>query len=133
MNCFNGDKYLKDSINSILNQTYKNWELIFWDNKSEDKSEAIFKSYSDERFKYFKANEHTSLYRARNLAIEKSNGDFISFLDTDDLWDKKKIELQMKYFKNEKVGLVFTNYWIIKKTIGKNEVRIAYVLEIEKC
>ena len=45
--------------------------------------------------------EHTSLYKARNLAIEKSNCDFISFLDTDDLWDRNKLELQMPYFKNQ--------------------------------
>jgi len=100
MNCYNGEAYLHESIKSILSQTYKNWELIFWDNKSEDKSAEIFKSYDDKRFQYFYANEHTSLYKARNLAIEKSKGDFISFLDTDDLWDKDKLELQIPYFNN---------------------------------
>ena len=55
MNCYNGDSYLRESINSVLSQTYKNWELIFWDNRSEDKSAEIFKEYKDERFKYFGA------------------------------------------------------------------------------
>ena len=49
MNCFNGETYLKESIESILSQTYKNWELIFWDNKSQDKSAEIFKIYKDKR------------------------------------------------------------------------------------
>ena len=94
MNCYNGEQFLRKSIESVLSQTYKNWELIFWDNRSKDDSAKIFKSHNDKRFKYFMADEHTSLYKARNLAINKSAGEFISFLDTDDVWDEKKIELQ---------------------------------------
>ena len=119
MNCFNGERYLKDSIESVINQTYKNWELIFWDNRSEDESAKIFKSYNDKRLKYFMTDEHTSLYKARNLAIKESTGEFISFLDTDDIWDEKKIELQIKCFEDEKVGLVFSNFWLIKKNMKK--------------
>ena len=122
MNCFNGELFLKDSIKSVLDQTYKNWELIFWDNKSTDKSAEIFKSFKDKRLKYFYADEHTSLYKARNLAIDKSKGDFISFLDTDDLLNQNKLELQMPYFKDEKVGVVFGNLWIIKKDISKKKI-----------
>ena len=83
MNCFNGELFLKDSIESVINQTYENWELIFWDNRSKDKSAEIFKSYKDKRLKYFYADEHVSLYKARNLAIDQSKGDIISFIDTD--------------------------------------------------
>ena len=61
----------------IINQNYQNWELIFWDNKSQDKSAKIFKSYEDKRFKYFYATKHTNLYEARNLAIENSKGQFM--------------------------------------------------------
>ena len=89
MNCYNGQKYLEESIESVLSQTYKNWELIFWDNQSADKSAEIFKLYKDKRLKYFLSKEHTTLYKARNLAIEKSSGDFIAFLDTDDLWHER--------------------------------------------
>ena len=115
MNCYNGEKFLKEAIQSILDQTYQNWELIFWDNQSNDKSKEIFNNYKDSRLKYFCATEHTSLYKARNLAIEKSNGDFISFLDTDDLWDIKKLEIQISYFDDQSVGLVFSNFWLLKK------------------
>ena len=114
INCFNGERYLKEALTSVLNQTYNNWEVIFWDNQSTDSSAKIFKNYKDKRFNYFYANEHTSLYKARNLAIEKSKGDFISFLDADDLWDKSKLELQMPYFNNSEVGLIYSNFWVFK-------------------
>ena len=124
MNCFNGELFLKDSIESVINQTYENWELIFWDNRSKDKSAEIFKSYKDKRLKYFYADEHTSLYKARNLAIDQSKGNFISFIDTDDLWNKDKLELQMPYFKNPEVGVVYSNLWIFKKKVTKRKLLI---------
>jgi len=122
MNCFNGQNFLKDSIESVKNQTYQNWELIFWDNRSNDKSAEIFKSYDEKRFKYFCADKHTTLYEARNLAIEKSNGDFIAFLDTDDLWCNEKLEMQMDFFSNSEVGLVYSNLWIIKNNTNKRKI-----------
>ena len=122
MNCYNGETYLTESVESVLSQTFKNWELIFWDNKSQDQSSQIFKSYKDERLKYFFANEHTSLYKARNLAIEKSQGDLIAFLDTDDLWKKNKLELQVDLFKNPEVGVVFSNLWMIKKNMQNKKL-----------
>ena len=59
MNCYNGEKYLRQSIASVLHQTYQNWELLFWDNQSTDSSAEIFKSYDDNRFKYFYAKKHS--------------------------------------------------------------------------
>ena len=122
MNCYNGETYLQESINSVLTQTYKNWELVFWDNKSQDKSAEIFKEYEDKRLKYFYANKHTTLYKARNLAIKESRGDFIAFLDTDDLWDENKLELQMCYFNNLEVGVVYSNLWIFKNNTKKKKL-----------
>ena len=122
MNCFNGEKYLNEALTSILNQNYNNWEVIFWDNQSNDSSAKIFNSYKDKRFKYFYAKKHTSLYQARNLAIEKSKGDFIAFLDTDDLWEKNKLELQISYFSNLEVGVVYSNFWMLKKDANKKKL-----------
>ena len=84
MNCRNGERYLKQSIASIKNQSYKNWELIFFDNDSSDKSKKIFKKFKDKRLKYFFSNKVLKLYEARNLAISKAKGYYISFCDTDD-------------------------------------------------
>ncbi len=109
MNCHNSQKFLSEAIESVINQTYQNWELIFWDNKSTDESPKIVKSYKDARIKYFSAISHTSLGQARNLAIEKSKGELIAFLDCDDLWMPRKLELQIPNFKDKNVGIVVCN------------------------
>ena len=115
MNCYNGEKYLAESLESILSQTYQNWELIFWDNLSTDNSKKIFEKYKDKRFKYFLAERHSVLYHARNLAIQKTKGDFIAFLDTDDIWLKDKLSKQIQLFSDENIGLVYGNYWRYNK------------------
>ena len=61
MNCHNGEKYLKKSISSVISQNYKNWELIFWNNVSHDKSKKIFKSFKDKRLKYFESKKFKKL------------------------------------------------------------------------
>jgi len=124
INCFNGEAYLHDCIKSVLSQTYKNWEVIFWDNQSNDKSAEIFKSYNDKRFKYFLAGHHTSLYKARNLAIKKAKGELISFIDTDDLWIKNKLKLQVPLFENPKVSLAYGNLWLAKNGFEKKRLFI---------
>ena len=86
MNCYNSSLYLKEALDSVLNQTYNNWEIIFWDNQSSDKSAIIFKEYVDSRFKYFYAPTHTNLGEARKLAVQNSKGSWIAFLDCDDYW-----------------------------------------------
>ena len=62
MNCYNGGEFLKKSINSLLNQNYKNWELIFWDNLSTDQSVNIFRKFKDKRLKFFKGKKFVKLY-----------------------------------------------------------------------
>ena len=79
MNCHNGEKYLKESLRSIFNQKYKNWELIFWDNYSSDNSRKIIKKFKDKRIRYFYSKKFNSLYNSRNLAIGKAKGKYISF------------------------------------------------------
>jgi glycosyltransferase involved in cell wall biosynthesis len=118
VNCYNGETYLRDSIKSILDQSYKNFEIIFWDNQSKDQSASIYKSFNDKRLKYYYSKKYTSLYEARNLAIKKSKGKYIAFLDTDDLWVKNKLILQIKKLENEKVSLVYSNYYILNQLTG---------------
>ena len=115
MNCFNGEKYLRAAINSVYAQTYKNWEIIFWDNQSTDNSKEIFKSYDDGRLKYYYAPKHTLLYEARNKAIEKASGELFSFLDVDDWWVPEKLEKQITLFDDPEVGLVYGNYWFVNE------------------
>ena len=115
LNCFNGSEYLKDALISIQNQTYKNWELIFWDNCSKDSSKEILQSFKNKKFKYFLSKKHTSLYAARNLALTKAKGKFISFIDSDDMWESDKLKKQIQLFKEKNVAVVYGNSWIKKE------------------
>ena len=123
LNCYNGEKYLHKSLKSVKNQTYKNWELVFWDNKSTDNSKEIFKSFLKKNFRYFMSQKHTSLYEARNLAIQKAKGQFIAFIDSDDTWNKDKLTLQMKYFKDKEVAVVYGNLWLKKESFNEKGYR----------
>ena len=122
MNCFNGEKYLLQSINSVLEQKYKNWELIFWDNKSTDNSKKILQSKNDSRFKYFYSEDHTSLYKARNLAIEKTSGDYLTFLDTDDYWLPNKLMDQINLINEKNPGVIYGNLWVYSDQKNKKKI-----------
>ena len=136
INCFNGDKYLREALDSVIEQTYLNWEIIFWDNQSTDKSAEIFKSYQDKRLKYYLATSHTQiLYEARNYALKKTNGDFIAFLDVDDWWLPDKLEKQIPLFSDSEVGLVYGKLWYFfeqknkKKIFKKKNLPTGMILE----
>ena len=123
INCFNGEKYLREALDSVITQTYKNWEIIFWDNQSTDKSAEIFKSYKDSRLKYYCASSHAAiLYEARNYALKKTNGDFIAFLDVDDWWLPNKLEKQIPLFDDSDVGVVYGNEWRLFEKKNKKEI-----------
>lgn len=109
MNGYNAERYLREAIDSVLAQTYQYWELIFWDNCSTDSTSDIVQSYSDVRLKYYCADEFSVLGKARNLALKKASGEFIAFLDCDDIWFSKKLELQLPLFDDQKVGLVYSD------------------------
>lgn len=108
INCYNGQKYLAEAIDSVFSQTYKNWEIIFWDNCSTDNSAEIAKSYG-EKIKYYYSNTNTTLGEARNKAIQVTNGKYIAFIDCDDIWsNSQKLELQVELLeKNENFVLCF--------------------------
>jgi glycosyltransferase involved in cell wall biosynthesis len=94
VNCFNGSKYLKEALDSIYSQTFHDWEIIFYDNQSNDGSAEIAKSY-DFQLKYFKSESLISLGAARADAVLKAEGEWVAFLDTDDLWYPEKLEIQL--------------------------------------
>lgn len=109
MNCFNCSKFLRDAIDSVYLQTFKDWEIVFWDNCSMDGSDKIARSY-DSKLKYYRAEKHTDLGSARNLAVEKSSGDWIAFLDCDDYWLPEKLEKQLLRLTQDdenSIGLVY--------------------------
>jgi len=114
MNCHNGMAFLKVALDSALNQSFKDFEIIFFDNCSTDDTAKIVCGYDDSRLKYFRSEEFLSLGQARNEAIRLSKGDFLAFLDADDIWYPRKLQLQMKCF-IDGVGLVHTGTEIINE------------------
>ena len=123
MNCYNGEKYLKQSLKSLINQSYKNWELVFWDNLSQDKSKKILRQFEDKRIKYYRSNKFLNLYSARNAAIRKANGNFICFLDTDDWWLPNKLFLQISEIKkNKNINIIYSNQYSFNQNTKKKKL-----------
>jgi glycosyltransferase involved in cell wall biosynthesis len=127
MNCRNGEKFLYKSVKSVLKQTYKNLELIFWDNISTDNSKKIIKKFKDKRIRYFCSKKPIKLYQARNCAIKKAKGKYVTFIDVDDWWVNKKTSKQVELLeKNNSADLAYSKCWIFyqnnstKKIIPKH-------------
>lgn len=95
MNIRNGAAYLRQALDSVLTQTFNDWELIAWDDCSTDHSSAIVGAYADRRIRYFLATEETALGQARNSAIQQARGEWLAFLDQDDIWLPGKLEKQI--------------------------------------
>ncbi len=129
INCYNSEKFLKSTLDSLISQTYKKWELIFYDNCSSDNSLKIFKKFKDKRFKYFKSKKFEGLGLARKNAFLKAKGKYITFLDSDDLWLKNKLKTQLKYFNNEKVGFVISNSVFFNEKNEKNYFKTGKVFK----
>ena len=105
INVYNGEKYIKRAINSILEQTYKPFEIIVWDNCSTDNTALIVQEYS--YVKYFRSLNNTTLGQAREEARKLANGNWISYLDCDDFWYNNKLEDQINYV-DSSVGLIYS-------------------------
>jgi glycosyltransferase involved in cell wall biosynthesis len=112
--CYNGEKWLAETIESVLNQTFKDLEFVIINDGSTDKTEEIIKSFSDARIMY-SYQKNRGLPASRNRSIELSRGDFIAFIDQDDLWEPDLLEKQIKLFQADgEVGLVYSDCYMIK-------------------
>ena len=113
MNCHNSGKYLPQALDSVYQQTFKDYEIIFWDNMSTDSSAEIALSYG-EPLRYFRGEEFLSLGAARNAAVERAEGKYIAFLDCDDIWLPEKLEKQVGLLdSNKELGLVYSDSYVI--------------------
>jgi glycosyltransferase involved in cell wall biosynthesis len=95
MNVRNGASFLREALDSVLAQTFTDWELIIWDDCSSDNSAQIISEYRDPRIHYFLSPEDTPLGKARDSAIRQASGEWLAFLDQDDVWLPRKLEMQM--------------------------------------
>ena len=112
---YNSAKFLKSAIDSVLAQTYTNWEHILIDDCSTDDSADIIKRYSalDARIVYIKLAKNSGAGIARNTAIKAAKGDYIAFLDSDDQWYPQKLERQLHFMKKNNYHFTFTDYDIL--------------------
>src|SRR5678816_3554086 len=109
MNCYNSDRFLDEAIRSVFDQTYPDWEIVFWDNQSTDRSPEIARRYEG-RLRYFRGETFLTLGAARNEALKKAQGRYVALLDCDDLWLPDKLEKQVLLMeKNASLGLVFSD------------------------
>lgn len=118
---WNRANLLRDTVNSVLNQTYTDFELLIVDNESTDETEHYVTSLEDDRVKYFRHANQGIISVNRNLAIDHSQGEFVSFCDDDDLWETNKLEAQMAVFEQHpQVALVCSNglYFSEKGVLG---------------
>ena len=114
---YNSSKFIKDCINSVFSQTYKNWEMIIVDDCSEDNSKEIISELStkDKRIKPIFLEKNVGAAEARNTAIRQSIGKYVAFLDSDDLWNPKKLEKQLSFMDKNEIVFSYTNYQLMSE------------------
>jgi len=114
---YNAEKYIEETILSVINQTYTNWELIIVDDISTDGTLEIIKDFSakDSRIKWYELNEKGGASIARNMAIRESSGKYIAFLDADDVWKTEKLEKQVEFMETKQCDFSFHNYELINE------------------
>ena len=103
---YNAGRFIEETIKSVLDQTYENLELIIVDDCSTDNTDEIVSKYIkvDSRVKFYKLEKNSGAAVVRNTALEKAEGRFIAFLDSDDVWDRKKLEKQISFMKSNNYG-----------------------------
>lgn len=127
---YNSEKFLKDTIKTVEEQTYTNWELIFVDDCSKDNSVKIIQNEGEKnpKVKLIELEQNSGAAIARNAGINAAKGRYIAFLDADDLWNKEKIEKQVKFMKKNNYAFSFTGYEFANEN-GKGNGKIVKVPE----
>lgn len=112
MPSYNNAQYIVKSIDSVLKQTYQNWELIIVDDCSSDNTDEAVLRYTDYRIRYFKNKENLGAAKTRNFALREAKGVWIAFLDSDDQWHPEKLSKQMLFMKENNYNFSYTDYRI---------------------
>lgn len=110
--CYNSADFIKETINSVLDQTYVNWELIIIDDKSKDRSCEIIDEYTKkhEKIRLIKLEQNGGVSNARNVGLKEAKGKYIAFLDSDDIWLKEKLAKQVNYMEGQSLPMTFCAY-----------------------
>lgn len=110
MPSYNTARFLRETVASVLAQTYENWELIIVDDASTDKTDDVVAGYSDPRIRYLKNGKNCGAAVSRNWALREAKGRWIAFLDSDDLWHPEKLEKQIRFMEENGHSFSYTNY-----------------------
>ncbi len=112
MAAYNSESYIKETMDSVLAQTYKNFELIVVDDCSTDATYEILQKYAamDTRVHLMRNKQNQGCAASRNRAIDASGGSYIAFVDSDDLWEPQKLQRQIEFMQEQGADLVYTNY-----------------------
>ena len=125
MPAYNTGAYIKDSIDSVLAQTYKNWELIIVDDCSTDNSMQIVKEYNDSRIIILQNEKNSGAAISRNYGLREAKGRYIAFLDSDDIWVETKLEKQVNFIKENDYAFIYSDYRICNNGVFENVIRTA--------
>ena len=132
MNCYNSELYIRESVQSLIDQTYKDWELIVWDDASIDSTINIIQSFNDNRIKIYKNDAHCGLCLGRIRAQKFLKGEYISILDSDDIYEKDKLKNQIQAF-NIDPNLTLVTSWYSKiNENGKELKKIKFSKNLSK-
>ena len=109
---YNSSRFINECVNSVLGQTYTNWELIIVDDASNDNSRELISNIAarDNRIKFVFLTKNIGVAGSRNIALEKSKGRYIAFLDSDDVWKKEKLTMQIHFMQSHDVSFSFSSY-----------------------
>ncbi len=124
---YNAEKFIRKTIESVLAQTYQNWEMLIMNDVSTDNSLAVVSGYAkkDKRIKIINTEKNVGVVKGRNFLIDLANGKYIAFLDADDYWHNEKLEKQIKFMKEKNASISCTEYTRVKENEEKiNDVII---------
>jgi len=123
---YNSEKFITETINSVINQTYQNWELILVDDGSKDNSVEVVEVFlkQDVRIKLISHTSNLGVAEARNTGVKMAKGNYISFLDSDDVWDRDKLDYQVNFMIENKCHLCHTAY---RKIDEKGNVLVSII------
>lgn len=113
---YNSEETIRETLESILNQTYSHFEIIITDDASNDNTVSIINSIKDRRVKLYELNKNSGAGVARNKSIRMAKGKYIAFCDSDDLWTVNKLEMQLIFMNEKRIAFSYSSYNIINET-----------------
>ena len=129
MPAYNSEKYIGEAIESVLNQSYKNWELIIVNDASCDNTESIIKEYAAKNSKIvlISLKENKGVSNARNIAISSAKGRYIAFLDSDDIWTSDKLTKQISFMKENNYSFTYHSYILFDTSMNRDYGKVIKV------